>query len=681
MKYLLISLMLSIACVHAQEPVRREPDLQRLTDELIGFQDEDLNYEELYENLVMLMAQPLNINTATAEQLRFLNLMTEHQVQELLRYRDENGPLLSMYELQAVPGFDRPTLDRILPFFTIESTGSARPLLRKIMQKGNGYMLLRYSQTLQDKAGFTSEVSEDQRFRGNAQALYFRFRSAVTGNYSAGITLEKDAGEEMVWNPAKRQYRFDFVSPHLQLMNRGRIKNLIIGNYQAQVGQGLLLGGNFGFGKGGETVTTVRRSNLGFLPYTSLNETGYLNGVAATLAVTKNIYASPYYSRTWRDASVVSDSTEQSFITSFPATGLHRNNSELARRKQVSEEQYGVVLQYQHRQLDGGLIFSSTSFTSAIRPAAQPYNQFWFSGDVLTNAGFYLNYTFKNFTFFSEAAQSLRFGHAWIAGLMGSLTPRLDMAWVLRNYQPDFHSFYANALAESTRPQNEQGIYYGWKYRISRSVTYAGYVDFFRFPWLRYRVYAPSEGHEWLMRLTWQPARNTRLTVQFREESKARNISPAEGNIHQIATGVRHNTWLIAEYAAAKNLRMRTRAQFSSYRLNHSLTQGMIVLQDIIYERGRFSLTGRYALFDTDDYDNRQYVYENDVWLAFSFPAWSDTGIRSYLMIEYDISRSLTVWLRFAHTSYINRTSIGSGPDRIEGPVRNDVRLQLRWKL
>jgi hypothetical protein len=107
----------------------------------------------------------------------------------------------------------------------------------------------------------------------------------------------------------------------------------------------------------------------------------------------------------------------------------------------------------------------------------------------------------------------------------------------------------------------------------------------------------------------------------------------------------------------------------------------MIMMQDLIYEHNRFSLTARYALFDTDDYDNRQYVFENDVWLAYTFPAWQDKGIRSYLLLEYKFSRAFTLWLRMAHTTYINRTAIGSGPDRISGPERSDIRLQLRLRF
>lgn len=682
MKYLLTTgFVVGIVLIYAQEPVRREPDLQRLTDELLGFQEADLNYEELYENLMMLMAHPLNLNTATAEQLRFLNLLSEQQVQGLVRYREENGPLLSLYELQAVVGFDKATLDRILPFFTVEADGSTRPLFRKMLAPNNAYLLLRYTRMLETRAGFTQRISEPQRFTGSGDALYVRFRSAVPGNYSVGFTAEKDAGERLRWNARTRHYGFDFVSPHIQVVNRGRLKNFIIGHYQAQVGQGLLLGGNFGFGKGGETVTTVRRSNLGFMPYTSLNETGYLNGVAATVAITPNVSISPYYSLAWRDATVTADSAEQSFITSFPYTGLHRNPVELSRRKQVAEQQYGTVLHFRHRQLDAGLVYSATHFSKPVRPAVQPYNQFAFVGSSLNNTGVFVNYTFKNFTFFSEAAQCIGHGHALVAGLLGSITPRMEMAWLVRRYQSDFHSFYANAFAESSRPQNEQGVYWGWKYRLHKTWTLSGYADVFQFPWLRYRAFAPSEGHEWLMRLAYEPSRNIRLIAQFREENKARNTGTTEGNLYQLAAGIRHNTWLIADYAVARTLRMRTRAQFSSYRIQNNITRGMIVLQDVLFETRRFAVTGRYALFDTDDYENRQYVYENDVWLAYTFPSWQDKGIRTYLLFEYDITRNITLWLRLSRTEYLNRISTGSGADRIDGPQRNDIRLQIRWKV
>lgn len=681
MRWLRVILMLTGSIASAQDYPRKEVDLERLADELFGFQDPDLNYEELYENLALLLSSPVNLNIANAEQMRFLNLLSEAQVQNLLAYRNENGPLLSIYELQAVPGFDVPDIQRIAPFFTVNdpATGFGREFLKRLTEKGNSYFISRYDRTLQTKAGFTNAVSEAQQFSGNEDKLYLRFRSARPGDYSYGFTMEKDAGEQIVWNPSRKQYGFDYNSFHAQVLNKGKIRNAIVGDYQSQFAQGLLLGGNFGFGKGGETVTTVRRSNLGFLPYTSVNELGYLRGAAVTVEAASKIHVSAFYSSTFRDAGITSDSTEQSFATSFQTTGLHRNPAELQSRKRIREEQYGLVLNYRWQQTDAGIIFNHIGYDIRVNRTPRAYNQFAFSGNGLDNLGVFLNSTVKNFTFFSETAKTIKHGYGMVAGILGSVTPQLDLVIHYRNYQRNFYSLYANAFAEGSLPINESGMYWGWKYRWNRKYTLAGYADLFRFPWLRYRSYAPSDGHEWLLRFNYQPSRSVLLFAQLREESKVRNLSANESNLYLTGEGIKRNLWLNCDYGLGGKLRLKTRAQFSSYQLAGVKTYGMALIQDASVDFGKLSVSGRYALFDTDDYENRQYVYERDVWLAYSLPAYSGVGIRSYVMIEYMLSRTFSLWLRWAQTTYTDRDVIGSGADAINGNRRNDVRVQLRF--
>ncbi len=93
-------------------------------------------------------------------------------------------------------------------------------------------------------------------------------RASKPGDFSFGFTLEKDEGEKLQWNPSQKMYGFDYISFHGQLLNKKRIINLLVGDFQGQFGQGLTLGIS-GVGKGGETITSIRRSNIGFVPYTS----------------------------------------------------------------------------------------------------------------------------------------------------------------------------------------------------------------------------------------------------------------------------------------------------------------------------------------------------------------------------------------------------------------------------
>ncbi len=682
MRYTIILLIVTtyIPTLFAQEYPQKDVDLEVLADEIFGFQDLDLNYQELYENMAQLLANKINLNTASTEELRFLNLLSEEQVQNLITYRSENGQLLSVYELQSVPGFDLEIINKIIPFVKVDDSAGGS-LIKRIISEENNYLIARYDRTLETKDGFKQDKSPSTRFKGDDGDLYLRFRTSKPGDFSLGFTLEKDAGEQITWNSQNKQYGFDFLSFHTQFLNKGKLKNLIIGDYQTQFGQGLLLGGSFGYGKGSEAVMTVRRSNLGFLPYTSANETGYKRGAAATYELMHYVFVSGFYSNALRDASVNSDTLESSSISSFQTTGFHRNANELANRHQIREENYGGILNFRKGAIDAGVICNILNYSIPIDRDPQPYNQFSFEGKSLSNAGAFLNYTFHNFTFFSEAAKTVREGYGITAGILGSLTPKLDIALHYRNYQRNFYSLYSNGFSENSIPQNESGMYWGWKYRWNKKFSASGYADLFRFPWLRYRSYAPSTGHEWLIRFNYQPSRNVLIFLQAREESKVRNGSDAQDNLYVTFEGIKRNYWINFDYPVSDNIKMKTRAQFSTFDFDNTHSKGMTILQDISFDLGKLSLVARHAMFDTEDYDNRQYVYERDVWLAYSLPAYSGKGIRNYVVAEYTFSKKLSVWIRYAHTRYTDRDAIGSGADVISGRKKNDIRIQTRIKI
>ncbi|RZL16649.1 MAG: helix-hairpin-helix domain-containing protein, partial [Hymenobacter sp.] len=124
-----LPLLLTLSCLlvgkqlAAQEFPHRAPELDRLAQELFAeIQTDQVPYEDLYGTLLNYYQSPLNLNTASAEELRALPLLSEKQVAALLQHRQATGPLLSMYELQAVPGWDVRTIERVGPFVTVAST-------------------------------------------------------------------------------------------------------------------------------------------------------------------------------------------------------------------------------------------------------------------------------------------------------------------------------------------------------------------------------------------------------------------------------------------------------------------------------------------------------------------------------------------------------------------------------
>ncbi|WP_239691828.1 ComEA family DNA-binding protein [Hymenobacter coccineus] len=145
---------------HAQDYPRRPPDLDRLTQELFAeIQSDQVPVEDIYETLLNYYQAPVNLNAATREDLRALLLLSETQITNLLRHRETNGLLLSVYELQSIEGFDLRTIGRVLPFVAVaggDGRAARGPLWQRILHEDNNYALLRYERVLQTRQGYTA---------------------------------------------------------------------------------------------------------------------------------------------------------------------------------------------------------------------------------------------------------------------------------------------------------------------------------------------------------------------------------------------------------------------------------------------------------------------------------------------------------------------------------------------
>ena len=657
-----------------QLPVE-ESDLQQFTDDLLGFQDEEADYQDLYENLVQVMSAPYDLNNVTEEELKLLHILTDVQIDNFIAYRKSQGYILDVYELQVIEGFDLALISKLLRFVRVKDRARqvGRPLPRRLLSGGNTYFLARYGRALD------AQTEGDAALSGSPDRLYLRLRAAEAGDYSAGFTAEKDAGERLTFKRDHAVRGFDFVSWHLQLQHKGKLKNIVVGDFQTQFAQGLLLGGAFGLGKGGETVSTVRKSHVGFLPYTAVNESAYQRGVAVTMEPVTSLRISAFCSRVRRDAAAGNEADSLT-VTSFQYSGLHRTARELENRKKVVEQNYGLVAHLAKNKLDAGFIVTYTHFDMPVKRSATLYNQFAFRGSQNLNTGIFFNYRFRNLSFFTEAGRSMSGGTGLVAGVLMSPYPLLDLAIVYRNYGKDFHSFQANAFSENTAPQNERGVYWGWKYRWNRYYSLTGYADLFSFPWLAFRRYAPSSGYEWLLRGNYSPSKQISLFLQVREEAKARNLGEVS-SLYRLTEGLRRNVTANCDYAIGGKIRLKSRMQFSSYSLNGKTTEGFALIQDFTFKWRAIKLSARHALFDTDHPDNRQYVYEQDAWLSYALPAYSGVGVRNYALIEYKVHKQVTIWLRFARTRQIEAGKKGIPYDNMGGNTMNDVKFQARFKF
>ena len=115
---------------------------------------------------------------------------------------------------------------------------------------------------------------------------------------SLGLTAEKDRGEEFF--KGSNPYGFDFYSFHFALRQYTQsLKALVVGDFTANFGQGLVLAGGFQGGKGG-TGVGVKRSGRSVAPYTSVNEDAHFRGLATTLVISRALEFTGFVSRVRR---------------------------------------------------------------------------------------------------------------------------------------------------------------------------------------------------------------------------------------------------------------------------------------------------------------------------------------------------------------------------------------------
>lgn len=667
-KYLLVLLFLVTKKVSGQQINRPEINLDDFILKIAPIQTEDANYEDVYENLFTIYQNPLDLNKADIANLRALFFLTENQINAIINHKNKFGNFLSIYELQAVDGFSMDDIRAILPFIQVKNGIGTTRFSNFTKKAFEHYLVIRADQTLEPIAGF-----KEDKFIGSAQRYYTRYRMSHAKDFSIGFVSEKDAGEKNL---------MDYYNFHVQVQNKGIVKNLVVGDYLMQFGQGMIFSAGFAAGKGSEPVYTTRRSNVGIRPYNSVVENGSFRGLANTIKK-GNFEITTMAALNKRDASVdLNEETQDDYFSSLLLAGFHRTATEIGNKNAIKETNFGGNVLYKLDHLQVGFSILHTSFDKNFQKRDLLYNRFEFVGNKNTVMGPNISISWQNFNFFGEAARSSSGGFGYITGLVGSLGPKVEWALNLRNYQPNFHTFYGFSFAEGSRTINEKGIYNGLKYIIKKGLEISAFYDSYSFPWLKYRVDAPSAGHDYQVRILYKPNKIFSQFIAFHKETKERNASDSKAVTHELLQTNRNNLVLGTDYSHNTWLRLQTKLQYNGFRIeNTSKSDGYALIQDIETKFKKCQIKGRIAYFSTDSYDSRIYAYENDVLYAVSFPAYYGKGWRYYLIGKMPIGRNLDAWIRIAQTKVSDRTTMGSGTSEIEGNKKTDLKVQLKYSF
>lgn len=579
----------------------------------------EVDYEELQEELLDLAEHPIDLNSATENDLQRLRFLSPRQIDDILLYVYQH-PMDSLYELRLIRSLQEYDIRNLCAFAEVVPV-KAKPqkvYLREAVRE------------LKHELSVRVDARNCENFTGDPVYVQTRYKMRYRNQFDMSLQLRRPIGG----NAESLQY-----GGYLRVRDTGPLRSLVAGNMQASFGQGLVLSSPFHMGK------TAYVNNVGFEPegvrgLSSVDGSG-LHGIGATTTWQAG--------RTYVDASLLYSLTRQQ-------DSIHRHT-------------VGGNLTVRHNNWKIGLTAVENIYTDSIHPYQNAkYNQHYFRGYRQAVVGVNARYHWRRIDVFGEVAtaQNKQWGVGVQAGARFAATDRIDLTLLYRYYSPWFDNALGYGFSETGRIGDEQGVYIGFDIRQLRNWQLRGYADLFRFSGIKYGIhYYPSYGYDAVLETAYLPNDiwNVRMRVRAREKAKAGHYS------------------LRAQFAwqqAGWSIRTTAEGNLTCDSLRQT-GWGVNIAQDVAYSFQRVPLTLQIRLqgFDIRAWNNRVYLYENDVLYAISNNAAYGRGGRVYLNLRWHIIDQLSLYLKLSETVY-DRTW-ATEHDRPQ--TRTDVHLMLRATL
>jgi len=619
------------------------------------------------------------INSCDSTSLALLYSLNPLQINAYLAYIREFGFLLSYYELAYIEYFDYLLIQKIIQ---IDKNHSKETHIygpdpeKKVRQD----ILFRWAARLECPEAYIQGVDSSIQYPGSRSAILLKYSYSDSRNVRLGIVAEKDAGEAFFSGPQK--YGFDLYSAALQLKFKKIFRKIIIGDYHLEYGQGLSLwtGPNF---SSTSDASAIKRKSREIRPNTSASEGRFLRGLAWKMDFGK-FQISPFFSSLKRDVSPVSflDDKLEAF-SAIRENGYHRTSSELLGRKALKESLFGVIAGFSLPTFSLNINAYKLSFDALfVKDQRKAAYFFDFQGDQCFHTGFEICKYFNNTVFFVDMASSDLRPPGFCCGLKHEFQPDIVYSIVFRYYPPEFYSLLAN-VAYAGRNFQQYGVFSGFNMTLGPSARLSLSSDIYRNTWMPYnkthfpvsykgqcKIHASSGKSELRFQFFLKVNTNEILT----ENRQIKDVNSGE----QLGLNLRFRSLLDDKTLLTSGLCLRC-----SFFDDEDKSTSKLIYQDVkrSFIRDLISIYFRLALYNTDSYSERIYLYENDVLWAFSVPAFYYRGMRTAVLVSWKLNRHISLWLKFGCNYFFQRKSLGTGPDMTSGSYKSDLKFQLRLKI
>lgn len=649
--FFVILIFNSTSAIAQRDTTQTTPDLIKT---YIEESTENSNNPELYDLIEELRNNPINLNTATINDLMKIPFLDYEGASLIVKHRKKHGKFAAVNELRGITKLSNATIAKIKPFVTVENIK-----LKKSLATTPFFVQIRsrYIYKLQENHGFLAN-----KFGGSRLKSYQRMK-ANYHNFRTAFLAEKDAGEKSFT---------DHYTYFLEGRKLGIVNSFVVGNYLVEFGQGLVLWSPYAFSKGSDAINPLIKRSRNIVGYSSADENNYFRGGAISLKY-NNFNLSLYYSSNDIDGNIDSSTN---LITSLPQDGFHRTNSETLKKSKVKESVLGGRIDYGIEDLfNVGFLYFNDSFN-------KPFEQksiYSFYGNTFNFYSFSYKIFLNKLMFSGESAYNgLSVSH--IITLEFPVIRNFILLASARSYPRNFSTLHARGFGERSSTKNEVGFYTGIKWRTAIGI-FNFYFDQFKFPFATSSIPLPSTGNEFLINYLVRPFKKTRITLRYKNENK--EISETVGSENIILNKITNNIRFDILYYPIKTIRLRSRIEmvYIHKRIINTYENGVLAFQDIQFNvNNNLRIYGRIIFFQTDSFESRLYEFENDLTGILNNPALFGKGMRLYLMLRYRVG-GLVISAKYSELYKPEETNLGSGNSEINGNVNNAVNFQIDYRF
>ena len=545
--------------------------------------------DDVAEQLMEIAENPIDLNRTNAEELSQLCWLTDEQIDDILLYQYQHA-FVSVYDLQLIHSLKDYDIRNLLPFVRVETKGyeakGEKMYFREVFHYAKHEMTLR------------ADARNIEDYENDPMYGKLRYRFDYQKKVQAGLTICRPTGG--AWE--QMQY-----GAYVQLQDIGCIKNLSAGNFQANFGQGLVIGSPFKMGKS-RWMSSGMNAREGVRKFSSIGDDYQaFHGIGTTLRLG------------WAEVSAMYSIDQQ--------------------KDSAWHHLVGVNATGKWKKLKVGVTAIENLYSD--------------STDAQSVVGVNARYNWGRVDLWGEVAatQGKHWGWGGIVGMNFTPISDVNILALYRYYSPYFDNPYAYAFSEKGRLNDENGFYLGVDVRTLAKWRLAAYVDAFRegYDAMAQADFIPNHTYDmnWRVRARRQVGKDT-YALRYRLVYRLPNWTfrtQADANL------VRNDTW----------------------------NYGVSILQDVEFHLDKLPLVLQLRLqaFDARLWNNRIYIYENDVLYAYSIPFVYGLGGRFWLNVRYKISDYLSIYLRLSETVYQSAWAV----EHDKKSTCTDVHALLRVKL